>query len=253
MSTELEILDIKGNTLVLDPRSKILTTYLFILGLAVSVDYFQIFLYLLLFIPLTLLYRPHMVFLKRIFFTLPMLLIICFVMYFALQTDIVPIRIFGYTRPYTKVGFIILIAYRFSVIVLYNYMLLHSEPSHTIIIEALAGFRLGGFFVTILLLIKKLSTRISDDYSKMEEAAKIKGAFSRNIVITNFIRLLILARIFSRTIKYSQSISKTLSARGFHDHFSPSTRPWTSEGLTMFMFAVVFFILISIIPWVRLL
>ena len=173
-------------------------------------------------------------------------------MYFALRTNEIPINIFGYERVYNKLGFILLIAYRFSVIVLYNYMLLHSEPSHTIIIEALAGFRLSSFFVTILLLIKKLSTRIADDYGKMEEAAKIKGAFTRNFLFSNFTRLIIFSRIFSRTIRYSQSISKTLSARGFNDYFSPTTRPWTSEGITMFCFAAGFFVMITIIPWMRL-
>jgi energy-coupling factor transporter transmembrane protein EcfT len=248
---DILITDIKGSTGSLDPRSKILITLFFILGTAISLDYFQVFLYLLIYIPILILFRPRLVFFKRLIFPFILILFVSFVLYLGIEGSEVPINIFNYHRTYTKEGFIGLIIYRYMTIILFNFMLLHSEPSHTDIIEALASFRLGTSIITILLLIKRISTTVSSDLAKMSFAAQSKGAFGKNPARNIFVRMQILGRTLVRSVSHSESISKSLIARGFHDNFVPTIRPWSSEGVSVTILSGILCVCITVIPWLR--
>ena len=142
-------------------------------------------------------------------------------------------------------------------------MLLHSESSHTDIIEALASFKLGKGLISLLLLIQRISVRLTENYQKMYLAAESRGAFSKSLVnkwtIINFqgiikntyFRLTILGRTIARAASQSKTIGKSLTARGFHDTFQPTIRDWTSEGITITLLALALFINITIVPWIR--
>ena len=220
---------IKGDIMILDPRSKLLITLAMVIGVSLSIEPFQVFLFAVMLIPVSFLYRPKSNILRRILVTLPLVFLLAIMVYIVLDED-VTLHIFQFSRTYNPFQFAFLNAYRFTISVAHSSILLESEGSNIEIIDALASFRWGKGLVSILLLVHRIATRLQYDYSKMIIAANTKGLFRKGGIALFFLKLRVMGRVLSRGMVYSDSIGYTLTARGFHGDISTTSRDWSSAS-----------------------
>jgi len=244
------VIDIRGNLFPLDPRSKIIITFSCIIGIAVSIDFFQVLLFACMLLPIIIFYRPKRSAINRIFLTIPFALLFCLSIYVFLDGNSVTLRYISYKRIYTDFEFSVLVGYRFLISVAHSTILLESEETYLEIIEALASFKVGRYLVSLLILILTISNRLSSEYSRMTLVAKAKGGFSQKSTTSIFLKLRIMSRLLARTIN-NYSVAETLSARGFTGTFYPTTRNWSSEGISMALLSILFSILFVFIGELR--
>jgi hypothetical protein len=188
---------------------------------------------------------------KRILVAFPFILFISLAFFLGIGENSVTITVLGYSRVYDRSAFVGLIIFRYTISVLFTYILIYSENSYVDIIEAISSFRIAHPFNSILMLINRLSTRLMQDYEKMVIAAKTKGAFDHRGPSELIVKIRILARILTRATNMSNTVSNTLIARGFMGKFSSTTRRWNSEGMSIVIIAASLFIAITSIPWLR--
>ncbi|MHA2168523.1 MAG: CbiQ family ECF transporter T component [Candidatus Kariarchaeaceae archaeon] len=241
---------IKGDIMILDPRSKLLITLSMVIGISLSIEPFQVFLFACMLIPIAILYRPKVSIFRRILVTLPLVFVLALIVFLVLENK-VELHIFQFSRTYSPFQFAFLNAYRFTISVAHTSILLESEGSNIEIIDALASFRWGRGLVSILLLVHRIATRLQYDYSKMTDAANTKGMLSKGGITLFFLKLRVMGRVLSRAMIYSDSIGYTLTARGFHGDISETSRDWSSEGVTLLILAILFSILFVMIPFLR--
>ncbi|MCE7734529.1 MAG: hypothetical protein GPJ54_06605 [Candidatus Heimdallarchaeota archaeon] len=245
-----EIMDIKGDVLTLDPKSKLIITGLMILGVAVSIDIFQVLVFSVFTIPISIIYKPTKKVFKKFLLSTPFIIIVVIVLSLSLKEDIT-INLFHYHRPYSPAQFTRLIAFRFAVSSLHSVILLDSEPNTTSIIEGINAFKINQNLSSILLLINRIAGNVKQKYDRMVLAAKTRGALQMNTLQNTFFKLQLLGRILAETISQSDHIADTLTARGFDGEFTVTIRDWTSDGLTMVGIASVFWIIVLVTPLLR--
>lgn len=240
---------IKGDIMILDPRSKVIITLSMVVGVAISIEPFQVFLFALLLIPTTVLYRPKKTVIRRILVTLPIVFILAILLLIVLEDD-VTFNLLGFCRTYTPFQFAFLNAYRFTISVAHSSILLESEGSNIEIIDAIGSFKLLKGLLSILLLIHRIASRLQYDYNKMILAASTKGV-NLHSGFQLFFKLRIMGRLLTRAILYSDSIGYTLTARGFQGEFNSNTRNWSSEGISVAILVVLCSLLFVLIPILR--
>ena len=241
---------LKGDIAILDPRSKVVITISMVIGVAISIEPFQVLLFALLLIPTALLYRPKITVIRRILITLPIVLLLSITILLVIDED-VTFNILGFSRTYSPFQFAFLNAYRFTISVAHSSMLLESEGSNIEVIDALASLRIGKGLIAILLLVHRIASRLQYDYNKMILAANTKGFHNKRNLSTIFFKLRVMGRILTRSLIYSDSIGYTLTARGFGGDFRPSTKNWSSEGIAGAILAILCSITFVCIPFFR--
>ncbi|MCE7734525.1 MAG: hypothetical protein GPJ54_06585 [Candidatus Heimdallarchaeota archaeon] len=245
-----EIMDIKGDVLTLDPKSKLIITGLMILGVAISIEPFQVFVFSVFTVPIVIIYKPTKKVFKKFLMSTPFIIIVVIVVGLSLKEDII-IHFFHFQRPYTPAEFTRLIAFRFTISSLHSVILLDSEPNSTSIIESINAFKINQNLSSILLLINRIAVNVKQKYDRMILAARTRGALQLNTMQNTFFKLQLLGSILAETISLSDHVADTLTARGFDGEFTVTIRDWTSDGLTMVGIAVVFWILVLITPLLR--
>jgi energy-coupling factor transporter transmembrane protein EcfT len=241
---------IKGDIMLLDPQSKVIITLAIVIGISISIEPFQVFLFALLLIPTTILYRPKKSVFLRIIVTLPIVILLGLIVLLVIDKN-VTFDIFGFERTYTPFQFAFLNAYRFTISVAHTSVLLESERSNIVIIDALGSFRLGRALISILLLIHRISSRLQQDYNKILLAGQSKGIIDKKGISLLFFKIKILSRLLTRSLIYSETIAYTLTARGFHGNFRSTSRGWASEGVTAATIAILCSLLFVSIPFLR--
>ncbi|MCY3411938.1 MAG: hypothetical protein INQ03_09945 [Candidatus Heimdallarchaeota archaeon] len=247
---EDEIIDIKGDILTLDPRSKVIVTLMMIIGVSVSIEPFQVLVFGTFTIPLMLLYRPKRTFIKKFLIATPWLITVLVVFSLAIKEP-VTIHLFQFSRRYEPYEFARLIAFRFTISALHSTIMLESEPNINNIIEALAALKINENLVTILMLINRIAVTMSSNYKKKLLAARTRGAFTGHWMKDFKLRMEILARILASTLRYSDSTADILSARGFDGKFTTTIRTWTSDGLALMLIASMFWSITLATPLLR--
>lgn len=234
MSDYLSIeMGIKGNVHWLDPKSKLLTTFVIVLGLALSLYTYQITFFAFFIFPMLFLYRPNRRVIWRIIILLPFSLIISLFMYISLDKE-VTVNLIVFQRVYTANEFILFNLYRFIVSSIHSSILIESEDGSINLIEALASLGIFQYLVSILLLIHRLIIRIQSDFTNMLQSAQSKGYLQKSGPKRFYFKLRLMSRLLMRATVHGETIAYTLTARGFNQSgFTPSSRNWTSEGLTV--------------------
>ena len=245
-----EIMDIKGEVLTLDPKSKLIITGLMILGVAISVEPFQVLVFSVFTIPISIIYKPTRKVFKKFLMSTPFIITVLIVVGISLKEDIT-INIFHFSRTYTPFEFTRLITFRFAVSSMHSIILLDSEPNSTSIIEGINAFKLNQNLSSILLLMNRIAINVKQKYERMILAAQTRGALNSNGMKNTFFKLQLLGNILAETISFSDHIADTLTARGFDGEFTVTIRNWTSDGLTMVCIAGVFWLIVLVTPLLR--
>lgn len=245
-----EIMDIKGDVLTLDPKSKLIITGLMILGVAISIEPFQVLVFSVFTIPIIIIYKPTKKIFKKFLLSTPFIVMVVIVVGLSLKEEIT-INLFHFSRTYTPMEFTRLIAFRFAVSSMHSVILLDSEPNTTSIIESINAFKINQNLSSILLLINRIAVNVKQKYDRMILAAKTRGALQLNTIRNTFFKLQLLGSILAETISLSDHIADTLTARGFDGEFTVTIRNWTSDGLTIVGITSVFWVLVLITPLLR--
>lgn len=210
---------------ILDPRSKLIISGVLILSTAVSTHLYQLYLFGLLVIPVTLLYRPKRRFFTSLLVFIPVGFIIAGVINFFLGEIIS-----------SSIG--LLIGSRFVISVAHSRLLLESEESVTRLIEALGTLAVPKIFISILLIAYRIFTRIIEDYQLLYNSVQSRGldlSLTNYKNLTTFFRhhILIFRSILLRAIDYSEIFADSLTSRGFTGDFEVTLKPITKLGLTL--------------------
>lgn len=243
------LLDIKGNIDTLDPKSKVITTLFMVIGVALSVEPFSVLIFGVFTIPLALLYRPRPSFLKKALYSLPFSVLFTIMIFFSIQGDII-VNIFYFSRTYTRLQFASLVIFRFSVSILHTTILIESVSKSIDLIEAIAGLRINPTIVAILLLIDRISRKVQSEVNSKLLAARARGFTSKGFDSIIF-RMRIYANVFIKLSRYSDTLSDSLTSRGFGGAFSYSGRGWSSDGLTVVLIGISLSIFTISIPLMR--
>lgn len=244
------VIDIRGDIRNLDPRSKILITIMMIIGVSISIEPFQVLYFGILSIPLIIFYKPSPTFIKKFLLSIPWLISVLIIFIFSIKED-VTIHFLNYSRTYSPVQFAGLITFRFSMSALHTSILIDSEENMMNITEALSALGINENLVTILLLIGRIASSISQQYTKKIVAAKTRGALQSRDINTMFFKLQVMGRILANTATYSDNTADTLSARGFNGSFTHTIKPITSDGLTLLFIMACFWFLALLTPLLR--
>ncbi len=250
MSDYLSIeMGIKGNIEWIDPKSKLLTTLVIVLGLSLSLYTYQITFFAFFIIPMLLLYKPNRRVILRILVLLPFSLIISLFMYFSIDKE-VTVNLIVFQRVYTANEFILFNLYRFVVSAVHSSILIESEEESINLIEALASLGIFQYLVSILLLIHRLIIRLQSDFNHMLQSAQSKGYFRKSNLSRFFFKLRLMSRLLMRATIHGETIAYTLTARGFNQTgFTPSSRNWSSEGLTVLFIVILVSVFSIILPF----
>lgn len=241
----------KGNVQWIDPKSKLLTTLVIVMGLSLSLYTYQITFFAFFIIPIVMLYRPNRRVIIRILALLPFSAVITIFLYFSIDKE-VTVNLLLFKHTYSPNEFIIFNLYRFSVSMIHSSILIESEEDATNLIDALASFNIFQYLVSILLLIHRLIMRLQDDFKKMVHSAKSKGYMQRSPISRFYFKLRLMSRLLTKATIYGESIGYTLTARGFNQQgFTSTTRNWTSEGLTvLYIISVISLFSITLPFWI---
>ncbi len=242
--------DIKGNILTLDPKSKVLTSIVMIIGVSLSIEPFSVLIFLLFAILLIILYRPNPRFIKRVIIVMPFSILISTIIFLTIKSD-VTVHIFYFSRSYTSTQFAWLVLYRFFVSVLHTVILLESETNRIDIIEVIASFRISQILVSILFLINKLAVQLQNDYIRMIDSAKARGMLNMNRFHQLFFKIRLMSLTINRAITNSNKIADTLIIRGFDGQFSITIRTWTSEGISVLILGITMALFSIFMPLIR--
>jgi energy-coupling factor transporter transmembrane protein EcfT len=230
---------VKGNVQWIDPKSKLLTTLVIVIGLSLSLYSYQITFFAAFILPLVILYRPNKRVIYRILFMMPFSILISTFLYLGIKEDI-RVNLLLFHREYSPEEFIIFNLYRFIVSMIHSSILIESEDEATNLIDALASFRVFQYVVSILLLIHRLITRLQFDFKQMLDSAKSKGYLHQSTLPRFFFKLRLMSKLLTKATIYGETIGYTLSARGFNQEgYTSITRNWTSEGLTVLYIVLV--------------
>lgn len=240
----------KGNIQWIDPKSKLLTTLVIVMGLSLSLYSYQITFFALFIIPILLLYRPNRRVIYRILALLPFSVVITVLLYLSIDKE-VTVNLILVKHTYTPKEFIVFNFYRFIVSMIHSSILIESEDEATNLIDALASFQIFQYVVSILLLIHRLIMRLQMDYNKMVHSAQSKGYLKRSPISRFYFKLRLMSRLLTKATIYGETIGYTLTARGFNQEgFTSITRSWTSEGLTvLYIVSVICLFSISLPFW----
>ena len=244
-------LGIKGNIMIIDPKSKLLITLLIVLGIGTSISYYQVMFYAFLIIPVIIFYRPNMNAVYRVLGLLPMAIILSILLYIFIRRP-VNVDFLDFRETFSPYQFILFSVFKFMVSVTHSSILLESGESRTEIIDALAALNALHGVVTILHLANRMITRLQNDYNNMMVIAVSKGYNDLRLFGRLYVRARILSRILTKATIYSDTISYTLDARGYNQSgFTHYTRGWTSEGITLLIILGSLVLLCTSLPfWV---
>lgn len=243
------LFDIKGDIDTLDPRSKVITTLFMVIGVALSVEPFSVLIFAVFTIPLAIVYRPRPSFIKKALYSLPFSILFTLMIYFSIQGDVI-VNIFSFNRTYTRLQFATLVIFRFSVSILHTTILIESVSKSIDLIEAIAGLRINPTIVAILLLIDRISRKVQSEVNAKLLAARARGFTSKGFDSIIF-KMRIYAQVFIKLSRYSDTLSDSLTARGFGGSFSQGGRGWTSDGLSVALLGIVLSLLTISIPLMR--
>ncbi len=243
------LLDIKGNIDTLDPKSKVITTIFMVLGVSLSVEPFSVLIFGVFTIPLAIIYRPRSSFLKKAIYALPFSILFTLMIFFSIQEDIT-VNIFNFSRTYTRLQFALLVIFRFSVSILHTTILIESVSKSIDIIEAIAGLGINETIVSVLLLIDRISRKVQSDVNAKLLAARARGFTSKGFNSIIF-RMRIYGNVFIKLSRYSDSLSDSLTARGFGGAFSHTGRGWSSDGIAVVLLGISLSVFTISIPLMR--
>ncbi|RMG35132.1 MAG: hypothetical protein D6732_09880 [Methanobacteriota archaeon] len=208
----------------LDPRSKLITTGIFLIALALSFEFYQELIIFLSAVFLFFIYRPSTRFFNRIAIAIPFTILLTGILLLGFQGQDVE-------QAY-KLGF------RYFISFVHSSLLLESEESYFRYIEAMRELGIPKPIVTVLLISLRMANRLWEDFSSMKIAMVNRGA-----VLTLRLRggwrsvLPIYMQLFNnllqKSLKYSEMISESLEERGFTGNLFFSVQPISSEGLTL--------------------
>ncbi len=214
----------------LDPRSKLVTTGIFLIALALSFELYQELIIFLAAILLFFIYRPSKRFFNRMAIAIPFALLLTGILLIGFQGEDI-------NQAY-KLGF------RYFISFVHSSLLLESEDSYFRYIEALKELGVPKPIVTVLLISMRMAIRLWDDFNNMKMAMADRGARlgfgfrgGWKTVIPLYLHLF--QNLFQKGLRYSEMISESLEERGFTGNLYFKVQAITSEGLTLQGFALV--------------
>lgn len=242
----------RGNKSI-DSKSKILILIFNTFILTFLISFELIFLFGLLLLLLTYIYRANVLgIVKKFIVTLPLLLSLTFLVYFAYPNQ--GILSFGKTlihySRFEIIAFYLLKTFLF----IYNALILiESEDSFLEVIYAFESLKMPQVLVNVLFFMYRSTIDMQQETERMLEARYIRSygkPFGSNLRSYKLIGFMI-GGILTRTLLKNNQLKDALIIRGYDGTLHHSKVPWSFQGLRLLWFTLLINVLLLLFVRVK--